>query len=55
MMQSMTGFATKTISITKGKDQKATIAISLKALNSRYFETNIKLPPTALSLGNRSD
>jgi uncharacterized protein (TIGR00255 family) len=44
MMQSMTGFATKTISITKGKDQKATITISLKALNSRYFETNIKLP-----------
>lgn len=44
MMQSMTGFATKTISITKGKDIKATITISLKALNSRYFETNIKLP-----------
>lgn len=44
MMQSMTGFATKTISITKGKDQKATITISLKTLNSRYFETNIKLP-----------
>lgn len=43
-MQSMTGFATKTISITKGKDQKASITISLKALNSRYFETNIKLP-----------
>ncbi len=44
MMQSMTGFATKTISITKGKDQKAAITISLKTLNSRYFETNIKLP-----------
>ena len=41
----MTGFATKTISITKGKDQKANIAILLKTLNSRYFEVNIKLPP----------
>lgn len=44
MMQSMTGFATKTISITRGKDQKATITIHLKSLNSRYFETTIKLP-----------
>ncbi len=45
MMQSMTGFATKAVTITKGKDQKANIAIHLKTLNSRYFEVTIKLPP----------
>ena len=46
MIQSMTGFASKTISITKGTDQKAHIAMLLKALNSRYFELNAKLPPS---------
>ncbi len=45
MIQSMTGYATKTITITKGSDQKAHISIQLKALNSRYFELNAKLPP----------
>ncbi len=40
----MTGFATKTTTITKGKDQKANITIHLKTLNSRYFEVNTKLP-----------
>lgn len=44
MIQSMTGFATKTITITKGTDQKAHITILLKSLNSRYFELNAKLP-----------
>ncbi len=44
MIQSMTGYANKTISITKG-DQRAHISIQLKALNSRYFEVNAKLPP----------
>lgn len=44
MLQSMTGFAAKTISLTKGKDQKAHISIQLKSLNSRYFELNAKLP-----------
>lgn len=43
MVQSMTGFASKTITITKGKDQKAHIALHLKTLNSRYFEVNTKL------------
>lgn len=45
-MQSMTGFASKTITITKGTDQKAHISLMLKALNSRYFEVNAKLPPS---------
>ena len=40
----MTGFAAKTITITRDKDQKAHISIHLKALNSRYFEVNAKLP-----------
>ncbi len=45
MIQSMTGFATKTITITKDKNQKTHLSITLKALNSRYFEVNTKLPP----------
>jgi uncharacterized protein (TIGR00255 family) len=45
-MHSMTGFATKTITITRGPDQKAHISLHLKTLNGRYFEANIKLPPT---------
>ncbi len=44
MIQSMTGFATKTISIVKDKDHKAHISIHLKSLNARYFEVNAKLP-----------
>lgn len=42
----MTGFAAKTITITKDKDQKAHISLQLKALNSRYFEVSAKLPHT---------
>lgn len=45
MIRSMTGYAAQTITITKGKDQKAHISLQLKALNSRYFELNAKLPP----------
>lgn len=43
MIQSMTGFASKTITITKDKDQKAHISLQLKSLNSRYFEVSTKL------------
>ncbi len=46
MIQSMTGFASKTITITQGTEQKAHISLHLKALNSRYFELNTKLPPS---------
>lgn len=46
----MTGFATKTLTITKDKDQTAHISIQLKALNSRYFEVNTKLPHTLTHL-----
>lgn len=50
MMQSMTGFASKSITVVRGKNQKATLTIHLKTLNSRYFETNIKLPHQLSSL-----
>lgn len=45
MIHSMTGYASQTITLTKGTDQKAHISMQLKALNSRYFEVNAKLPP----------
>lgn len=43
-MQSMTGFATKTITLARDKDHKAHVTLSLKSLNSRYFEVNAKFP-----------
>lgn len=43
-VQSMTGFATKTISLMRDKEHKATVSIHLKSLNARYFELNAKLP-----------
>jgi len=44
MIQSMTGFASKTLTIIRDKDHKANISIHLKTLNARYFELNSKLP-----------
>ncbi|MEX0671985.1 MAG: YicC/YloC family endoribonuclease [Candidatus Babeliales bacterium] len=44
MLQSMTGFATTTISSTLPTGIQADISISLKSLNSRYFEAHCKLP-----------
>ena len=44
MIQSMTGFASKTLTIVRDKDNKAHISIHLKTLNARYFELNAKLP-----------
>jgi len=44
MIQSMTGFATKTIILELDKETKVNVTISIKALNSRFFETNCKLP-----------
>jgi uncharacterized protein (TIGR00255 family) len=44
MIESMTGFATKTITLTKNDTSKATVSLSLKALNARFFETTCKLP-----------
>jgi uncharacterized protein (TIGR00255 family) len=44
MIQSMTGFASKTLALTNATGEKTNIAISLKTLNYRFFETTFKLP-----------
>ena len=41
---SMTGFASKTFVITASSGERSSISLNLKALNSRFFETTIKLP-----------
>jgi uncharacterized protein (TIGR00255 family) len=40
----MTGFATKNVQFTLEDGSKAQVAISLKSLNSRFFEVTCKLP-----------
>jgi uncharacterized protein (TIGR00255 family) len=44
MIQSMTGFASKTLVIFPTSENPVNISIALKALNSRFFETTCKLP-----------
>ena len=44
MIQSMTGFATKTITLSLSDKSKINVSLSLKSLNSRFFETTCKLP-----------
>ena len=44
MVYSMTGFAAKTLVIFPNTDNPVNISLSLKALNSRFFETTSKLP-----------
>jgi uncharacterized protein (TIGR00255 family) len=44
MIQSMTGFASKTFVLQMDKENKTNITMSIKALNSRFFEANCKLP-----------
>jgi uncharacterized protein (TIGR00255 family) len=44
MVYSMTGFAAKTLVIFPDSDNPVNISLSLKALNSRFFETTCKLP-----------
>jgi TIGR00255 family protein len=44
MVYSMTGFAAKTLVIFPETDNPVNISLSLKALNSRFFETTCKLP-----------
>jgi len=43
MIRSMTGFASKLITLSFDKDRKANIEMSLKSLNSRFFEATCKL------------
>jgi uncharacterized protein (TIGR00255 family) len=44
MIQSMTGFASKTFVITAPSGERSSISINLKSLNSRFFESTVKLP-----------
>lgn len=44
MIRSMTGFATKSLVFTLEDGSKAQVAISLKSLNSRFFEVTCRLP-----------
>lgn len=44
MVQSMTGFACKTLIIFPQKDNPVNLSISIKTLNSRFFEATCKLP-----------
>jgi len=41
---SMTGFASKTFVLTVPSGERSSISMNLKSLNSRFFETTIKLP-----------
>jgi len=41
---SMTGFASKTFVIVNPSGERSSISLNLKSLNSRFFETTIKLP-----------
>jgi len=50
MIQSMTGFASKTLALTNATGEKTNISISLKTLNYRFFETTFKLPYLLSSL-----
>lgn len=44
MIRSMTGFASKTFTITGPSGDKTHISINIKSLNYRFFETTFKLP-----------
>jgi uncharacterized protein (TIGR00255 family) len=44
MIRSMTGFASKNISITLPDEIKSQLTITLKSLNSRYFEVSCRMP-----------
>ncbi|MBP6870222.1 DUF1732 domain-containing protein [Candidatus Babeliales bacterium] len=44
MILSMTGFATSTVEIPLSNTEKMNLSISIKSLNSRFFEMSCKLP-----------
>lgn len=44
MISSMTGFASKAFILTSPSGEQSTVSLNLKSLNSRFFESNIKLP-----------
>lgn len=50
MIQSMTGFATKTFILSPAAHKKSNVSMSLKTLNSRFFEATCKLPQALMHL-----
>lgn len=44
MIMSMTGFASRTFTVKLGPKTTVSITLSIKSLNSRFFETTFKLP-----------
>ncbi|MBD3273644.1 YicC family protein [Candidatus Dependentiae bacterium] len=50
MFLSMTGFASRTESFKVGKDDKISLSIDLKSINTRFFECSCKLPNILSSL-----
>lgn len=44
MIQSMTGFASKTFALELDSEHKTNVTVSIKTLNSRFFEAKCKLP-----------
>ncbi|MCX5924996.1 MAG: YicC family protein [Candidatus Dependentiae bacterium] len=50
MIQSMTGFASKAIVLTSPDGSFSNVTISLKSVNSRFFETNFRVPYQLSSL-----
>lgn len=54
MVQSMTGFASKTITLHAADGAQTQVTLSLKSLNSRYFETTCKMPLALQQLETRT-
>lgn len=50
MLQSMTGFATKTVLLTTTSGEQLSATLNLKSLNSRFFESTCRLPQSFLHL-----
>lgn len=50
MIHSMTGFATKTITLTSTDMNSSNVVIILRSVNARFFETNFRLPLPLSSL-----
>lgn len=50
MIASMTGFSSKTISLTISRTQQVTLTIHVKTLNSRFFEANCRLSQALIPL-----
>jgi uncharacterized protein (TIGR00255 family) len=53
MIHSMTGFAAKTIIVTGENNEKTNVSISIKSLNSRFFDTTFKLHYSLSALEHR--